>query len=186
MRAYRRIGGHSWSQPKMELLHKQGRGMPLTLITEEMGTWGKSRGMWQERRVKQRKIHMSCTPVSWQDELEGETGTKIRAKIKRLSCFSVQQCQHEVTSLLCKPQGCRSLRPSSIPPLCLFFSYLFYLCSSCFIASFHIFIQPLLTFYFLRILVTLLLHPALSCSLCHKIRYHTVVTQHRETHRFFN
>lgn len=40
MRAYRRIGGHSWSRPIMELLHKLGRGMPLTLIAEERGIWG--------------------------------------------------------------------------------------------------------------------------------------------------
>lgn len=37
MRAYRRIGGHSWSQPIIELLHKLGRGIPLTLIAEERG-----------------------------------------------------------------------------------------------------------------------------------------------------
>lgn len=35
MRAYRRIGGHSWSQPIMELVHKQRWG--ILLITEETG-----------------------------------------------------------------------------------------------------------------------------------------------------
>lgn len=60
--------------------------------------------------------------LSWKEE----TGTKIRAKIKWLIHFSVQQCQHEVTSLLCNPQSCCCLVPDPSPPHCalsVFFSH---------------------------------------------------------------
>lgn len=38
MKAYRHIGGHFWSQPITELLHKLGSGIPLTVIADESGT----------------------------------------------------------------------------------------------------------------------------------------------------
>lgn len=52
--------------------------------------------------------------MSWEEK----TGTKISAKIKWLICFSVQQCQHEVTSLLCNPQSCCIWCPCSSPIHC--------------------------------------------------------------------
>ena len=102
MRAYRRIGGHSWSQPIMELLHKLGWGIPL--IVEAYGGHEEGREVCDRKGERNRgrstrHVAQRAGCVSWEEEI----GTKIRAKIKWLICFSVQQCQHEVTSLLCNP-----------------------------------------------------------------------------------
>lgn len=106
MRAYRHIGGHSWSQPITELLHKQGSGMPPTLIAEESRIWGKWRGMWRERIEQQRNIHMSCSFVSYLGERAGGNWNQNKGKDQMAILFWVQQRRHYVTSFLCRPQSC--------------------------------------------------------------------------------
>lgn len=122
MRAYRHIGVHSWSQAMMELLHKQGRGIPQVLITE---------GMWKENYVqvcdrggtarRRSACHVSqwAGSISWREE----SATKLRAKIKWLICFWVQKCQHEMTSFLHSPQCCCCLVTSVLPPQSFLFFF---------------------------------------------------------------
>lgn len=172
MRAYRRIGGHSWSQPIMELLHKQGRGIPLTLMAAgKRGTWGEWRGMYSKGRAT---CHVSRSAVCVGSE--EETETKIRGRDQMANLFSVQQCQQEVTSLRSNPQicSCSCLHPSSSSSFVFFIFIFFYYCL--FFSLFCVFPKSSLTFVPLSLPQVFLRY--------HRIRCCTAVTQHPQLSRF--
>lgn len=89
----------------MELLHKYGEGDTADPDSGgNVGRRGKKRGLRLKRRAKESKAEeaahlMHPNMLVWLRWEEG-SGTKIRPKIKWLISFSVQQCRHEVTSLL--------------------------------------------------------------------------------------